>query len=356
MAAKLPVRRRRPPGGSSQEARPAGLPAVPADRSQVWQLYRDGVTPSCLKVFGTCRAQFAVQYAQGWTPIDPSLPLEFGNYFHWIMEQAYKGTDKPSVSQLAQWAKDYEQAWAAWSPKGAAGWADKAREEKRQLCLGMVEATLPAYFKRWGSQDFRCAWAFTEKEFSVPSGLRLSDDPAEPTITLRGKMDGAFRDGKGRLWLFDTKTKGDWIDGDLAEMLPVDLQMFFYAYALGRMTGERVHGVRYNVVRRSQLRQGKNETISDFCGRIAEDAGKRPDHYFVRLDMHLDAVDVQLWRDRQLAPMLRDLQLWYHGGPHWMNGEALKWGNRKCDAWPILTCGDYSRHYQRERPFPELSY
>jgi len=166
-------------------------------------------------------------------------------------------------------------------------------------------------------------------------------------------MDGRFQKGPKSLWLFENKFKGRIEAGNLMNQLPLDLQVHIYLYALAKETGRKPKGVLYNIIRRPQLKQKKNEPLSDFIARIGEDVKKRPEFYFIRFEVGIMSREMKDF-ESDLEAMIHDYVMWYRGKRGTYKNGAHCLQPYPCRYLPICSQNDMSGYWQRTKVFPEL--
>jgi hypothetical protein len=319
-----------------------------AKKGVLYDLERDGITQTILRTFMECRRKAELMLL-GLSPKKRSGALDFGSFTHDVLEflyteaqQAYPEPWIPELPLMTRVVKVREE----WLRSNEYSTQDDAGLQALERDAGILETLLPHYVRMW-TQDFNGAleWTNLESEFCVPA-------PGHPNVPLRGKFDGNYQ-RKRALWLFETKTKGR-IDGEgLSNALPLDLQVHFYLYALAKQTGRKPRGVLYNIIRRPQLRQGKNETLKAFLNRIDKDIEKRPDHYFTRFEVPISRDEMKVF-DEELTSMVDDFVQWQHGVlKTYKNGSAClrPWA---CQFLPVCGQGSTDGFYVRDRVFPEL--
>lgn len=331
--------------------------------STLWfDLYRHGLTQGFISTWLACREQARLKFLEGWTPQVVSTPLRFGSLFHDALAKLHVH-DMPSKEALDQ---------SRHNPVHA-----KTNPEEMEDLLGQALILLNGYFQTWTHEDEKF-WVVREETFHHRYGGHLAHLPStdwsdELTIPLRGRWDGLFEDKEGRLWLHETKTKGQIDEDGLQNTLHLNLQTMLYAYAAEKVHGQPVFAVLYDVVRRPQLKRKVNETLHDFHQRIKADVTDRPDHYFKRWTVELSESDTSVWEHYTLRPIVAEIEAWWRGfftiqkplpqlnPKHYMNPNSLftAWGH--CDLFPILTAGDTTGFVQREpdasgayEPYPEL--
>lgn len=341
-------------------------------KKPIWDLYKDGVTYSYLSKFVICPERFRLHAVEGWTQADLKDGLEFGNAFHHCFEQRCKGLSVPAVIKSL---KGYQQRRCKTVSD------PKERQELEQL-LGVVQVTYPLYNDHW--EDFyrlRNAGSrldptrrATHQEEKFDVAIAVPGCPKR--IHIRGKIDGIYRHPKTkRLWVLEHKTKGNIDEEGLQASLSQDLQTMLYVVAVEEMMKEKVEGVLYNVVRRSQLKLRQGDTLRAYLDRIDEDITKRPDWYFMRWETELEKGDVEYWKDRSLMPNMIRLVRWWESikanpfdpwknssgkvnPEHWQRPfgvyDAANQGQRG-DYFDLLTRNSTWGLYQRKEAFPELA-
>lgn len=318
-----------------------------------WKLYRDGLTASFLSTWLDCREQCRLSYCNGWSSKFSSMPLEFGTAFHHIFEHVFKDATKhpepPTLETIKGMVSEYEKTWDAWTKIGG---VDPKQAETRELCLGMVETVAFRHFQKWKG-DFKRHWLFTEREFCVPFEVAPGIE-----IPIRGKIDGVVWDADGKsVWILDTKTMGEVVQEDIAALLPLDMQVNLYIWALRSiLPGVPVKGAIYNTVRRPGLKLKAKEKLSSYLKRVDADIVKRTSHYFWRPDAPISKSETDAWERGTFRPIIEGVVNWVHGGPHWTNFNALKPKRWKSDLMGPILDGNFRGHYQREKVFPELEW
>jgi hypothetical protein len=221
-----------------------------------------------------------------------------------------------------------------------------------EFSLLMADAILPKYFKYWHDDFSVVTWQEIEHEFKIPISIRLIDGRNVPTF-IRGKMDGNFR-LHGGLYLFETKTQSHIDEETTALVLPHELQVNIYLWAMSRIHKERPSGVRYNLIRRPQLRIKKTESIREFAQRCALDVLERPDFYFMRMDMRIGQADMDRF-EGEFHDLLSDFLSWWYGlAGHYKESSNCR--NRYGTCWMLPLCGrkDFGTFYVRDTVFREL--
>jgi hypothetical protein len=248
-------------------------------------------TASSMKLFRNCKRKWFWKYILRLRPRYKAAPLIIGSLFHDAVEAWYS---RPR-SSMAKIAERLVRAAVEESERTAEFYS---REEWEKLNAGLATA--------WGMitgyadihESDRREWKYdprkdVEQEFRVDMG----------DFDFAGKMD--MRAGmrlynwrKHRSVLVENKTAKK-VDENYLDRLPVDTQIRGYCFGCVRGLGIKTNHVLYNVVRKSNLRRGKNEDPNDFNQRIREDYASRPGFYFHREPLmfgkgDLDAFEYEL--------------------------------------------------------------
>ncbi len=324
---------------------------------------RDGVTFSLLTSWKNCRER-ARLFLNGWTSKRGSLGLVFGSLLHGILQRMYERvqTDSGRLSKSAYVAlqvkeaiKEVEAIWHKENPR-----ADGETLQYLEFSMILLEALMPVYFRYW-AKDLQFQWDRVEHEFKNAMEVEHPSKPGRRLKTfIRGKMDGSFRKDKTmrRSWLFETKSKsnlGEKGEGELADILPHELQSNIYLLNLAREEKVLPKGLLYNIIRRPGLRQKKKESVLKFARRVAQDIEKRPEWYFIRIQMTVEQRDLNR-AELELNDMVGDFMLWWNGlAGHYRNSDACQNKYGTCPMLPICSRGDYSGFYKRKTVFRELA-
>lgn len=309
---------------------------------------RDGITQGLLINWMTCRYK-AKYFLEGWSSGKISSPLTYGTIIHGVLERVYglikdkKLKVVPDLKLIKKLTHQVEELWLEENPGASA----KNREEL-DFCLLVAEATLPEYFKYWWREDFKkLQWRQLEQEFKIPY---VTKDGRK--TFLRGKKDGVI--GTEALKLFETKTKSMISVNDLLDTLGFELQVNLYLLAIKRTYKQVPAGVKYNIIRRSGLQQKTSESKKDYALRVIEDIKKRPNHYFMRLDIKITKQEM-LSFEAELESMIVDFMDWVDGkSGTYHNTSACLGKHGRCSYLPICSKKDFGQYKKRKTVFREL--
>ena len=259
----------------------------------VYDFSKHGVTQSLLSKWRECPTK-ARMYLQGYYRPGTGIALTFGNMFHHLCEKFY--------TKVKNHEGDNEEHEV--KPAGPVNMSPELIEEMLRRDFddeyqrtpaedrGVFEEAIlfckivfPEYLDYWKgdfSGEKKKNWVALEKQFAMPTH----------GSNFIGKRDGEYKDQSGNLWLFETKTKSRWNELYLGMIIARDIQVNSYMLAQKHDYNEMPVGVLYNVVRRPQLRQKKDENREQFGNRIREDVQARKEFYFTRLEVPILADQV----------------------------------------------------------------
>lgn len=320
-------------------------------KENFYSIERDGITQGALASFLTCRFK-ARNYLMGWSPTGSSMSMTYGNVVHAVLEYAYEDVrlkkikTLPSKQQTCRYIDRVEKEWHREHKM-----PDKKSLEHLELALLIAESTLPTYFEYWHKDLKELPWLKLEAEFKIP--YTISDLPKGGYKTfLRGKMDGLY--ARKQEWLFETKTKGQISEGDLVDMLPFEHQVNFYLYVRRILSQKLPAGVLYNIVRKTGLQQKAKESIKSYAIRCAQDIIKRPDFYFIRMEIKISEQEMNAY-GMQLEGMIRDFYLWWTGqSGHYRNTGSCQTKYGRCDYLTACASGSMRGYEKRTQVFREL--
>jgi len=321
-----------------------------------WDLWKDGITQSFIHSFLTCREQTRLKYKELWTNKKSSLAIEFGSCYHWMLSKIYKNPDV--LKNIDLLIKEYRKLWSVQNPVQGA-----KQCEQLELIFGIIKSMIPEYFERWngdlsGKYKHGNSTVRPEKWIAFEHRFKISYQYSDGKSTyLTGALDGCFYDKKKNLWLFETKTKGMIDEEGIQDILPVDIQVMLYLYAMQTEYKKRPEGVLYNVIRRPGQRQLKDESLKSFLERIQKEVSnhKKYDHYFKRWELSITDKEMQDWKIEFLDPVMQEIRMWSEGKlPHYMNPDSLitKYGHS--DMYGMILKNDIGDCYRRKFVFNEL--
>jgi ATP-dependent helicase/DNAse subunit B len=326
----------------------------------IWNLWDHGVTQSSLTRFITCPEKHRLAMVEGLTSRGSAgFAVEFGNVFHEALDILYTAlrdggiSSKPSDIriQTVLSAMQLEKKEALRKELALTAQTEERLYEEYSLAAVVLREYCSFWEEDWDNS--KTQWVGLEQEFEILYPIPIeNEDGSLKTIYLRGKIDGILRIGD-KLWLLDTKTKGNIEDESIKDKLTFDMQVMFYMYCAWKYYRERPIGLIYNLVKRPQLRKGAKESSRDFVGRVRQDVQARPEHYFMRYEAYISAEDLKEWQN-DLRDILVKLVEHYEGKFNWKNSAACTQYFKPCEFLPICSRGERGNFKRKDRPFTEL--
>lgn len=309
---------------------------------------KHGITQSILKTWLSCRMKAKLSL-EGWSHSRPSYALTYGTIVHGVLERIYdlirlkKLTKIPSDILIIKMVKEVEIQWKKENP----GNDFKMMEMLDDCCL-MAEATLPSYFKFWWKTDFhKIQWRNLEQEFKIPYTTKKGDK-----TFIRGKKDGVY--GVKYVKLFETKTKSQINIDDLIDTLWYEFQVNEYLWAVKKTYKVIPTGVTYNLIRKTSLKRYKAESKVQFLTRVKKDVEKRPDFYFMRLNIAVSEKDMKVFAE-EFDSIIQEFIDWNKGIlKTYKNTNQCNDKYGRCEFCGVCSRGDYSNLVKRKAVFKEL--
>lgn len=315
-----------------REEMPLSL-GVPADFS----LDKQGITQSLMSAFLQCRQKFVYALNRVSHPKKVST-TNFGSIVHYVLSVLYSAKSRPVASNILAALRVYKQENEAELLR------IDAQKVERDFAVAEVILTkyLTYYATDWTDMIDRQA----EEEIE----FKPFDDKE---IVGRCKIDGRYRDKQNKKWLMETKTKGRISEETLVKRLSFDPQNLFYLLADERETNESAIGVLYNIIRNPQIKPKVNESLKDFCDRLAEDVRVRPEFYFMRFEIPYTTIDKKRFVDHLRSIILEIDSLVKGERPLYRNCYGCD-SPYECEYLDACASNSFSGYYIREKIFSEL--
>lgn len=288
----------------------------------------DGITQSILSLFLQCR-QKCKNYLLGIRPLDERRDaLEFGSAFHHLLELHHAGTLEDASMALNEWANSQKTP---------------INPESLEQMLAGVLALWPQYKHVYKTRDKVLTWpaGSMEKQFDIVwCGHRL-----------RGKIDG-LPIVKGKVWQFETKTKGAIDEDVITTTLEFDFQNLFY-YVACEEEGIKPCGVIYNIIRRPAYKY--NGDPRAYQDKIEAAASEDPGHWFKRFEATYTKQQIERYK-AELADKLNDFAAWVREEIPTYRNETACVGRGKCQYLGLCATGQMvGQYHSKGKLFEELS-
>lgn len=314
----------------------------------------EGWTQSELGTLAECGFKWKLQYDMGLRRKGSfSWALVFGDAFHRTLEDAYANAGVLRGG-IAEMRFDDDVMLTA------------DNQEEKEYYEMLLEVMVEVYLEHY-ALDF--------KTFRLePNGIErvavaeivYRDIP----IKLTGKIDlhGTFGFSSIKM-IGDHKTCGQL---SMVNVLGWDFrfQFMFYVWMLQQIVGKHeCGGFMVNAVKKTQLRQKKDESLRSFMSRVRSDMRTRPEEYFYRKHLPLTRGSMENFEENVLKPKLEKIAMLQNPNTPQeyvaatildRNTDAcFKYGtNMPCQFLPICQNGlerELSNYEQRKHKHSELA-
>ena len=334
---KKAVKKVKPPKPAVKGAHGRRVKAELSFGERGYDFYRDGVTQSLLSVFMSCRkkAKFVLD---GWEKPRNKAALIFGSFFHWLIEEHVMNIAHEGVGL----STSFQKLETEWRQKiQSEGEIDP---DAMELYIAMAYSLFEPYCDYWKKKDEAYEWVGVEAQFDVQLATGYK---------MRGMRDGIFRKN-GKLWVLETKTASRIDEETLGQTLNYDLQTLYYVLATELEFKEPVAGVIYNVIRKPQLRQKKDESFPEYARRMQEDVQARPEFYFKRFELAYTKKR-KLMEAEELKQKFMEMELWLKGELPTVKNQTSCVGKWACDFVSACATNKMAGYTQTRELFGELS-
>lgn len=255
-----------------------------------WDLYpnpncKNGLSQSLINKFVVCRERFRLRVVEGLVPKDSTKEaMEFGTIFHKALELNAQGK---TTSQIFK------------------HFHTQVKAKKYDMLLCRIAALMvPYYLKYWKEELKDAKYVETEEVFEIKYTVMGK------VIILRGRRDQCYIQ-KGLLWLQENKTKAQIKEDQIQQTLAYMIQPMLYLLSIRHDNpGIPLGGILYNVIRKPQIKQGK-QSEQKYLDRIAADIEARPEHYFKMFKVDIDDEHLKMWEQRYFYPLLCQIVIWW---------------------------------------------
>lgn len=243
----------------------------------------EGYTQSEISTWKSCRYKWFLSYVQRVTPKVTPGYFEDGGAFHDALEDRGNGIEHSYIGVKIR--NNYKKFIA--ELKVPLTEDIIANYDKRMAMVQGMFAGYEATYPRDEWEVIEC-----EGEFRVPF---------EGTF-VRGKRDKKVRISN-KIWLVEHKTSSV-INSSYVNKLPMDQQTLTYTWSDWKETNDLVEGIVYDVIKKPQIRQKKDESRPEFLERLQAEYTTKPDKYFFRENLRYTKKQLQQF-EKNLIKILR---------------------------------------------------
>lgn len=238
---------------------------------------RETLSHTRLATFLQCPQKYGYSYLQNLELVSRPEPLTLGKAYQYAIEH---NDPAAGAHLLRQEARVLSQA----------------DEDRLRVHETIVASAATLYLQLFQTP---APYIQAKREFGYRVRLRNPDTGyMSRSYDLLGYAD-EWVDYGNHAALIENKLVGQITETQVRK-LPLDRQIALAAYGCWRATGLEVREVFYRWVRKPSIRQRQNESVEQYCERLAEDYATRPDFYaheehFVRTADDLLRIEHELW-------------------------------------------------------------
>lgn len=249
---------------------------------------REGFTQSELSLLSECPMKWHLRYnLLLQRPDSFSFALMVGTIIHDALEQIYKtGFERWNILPIE-------------FPKGtipALGDITKA-----EYWNAIIPQMMKAYVNYWKATDV--------KELKILELEEIISIEYKGFI-IRGKVDMTLLKGKNKKPIVvDHKSSGK-LNRETIVGFDFRFQFLFYLWLKWKKNPRILYyGYTANLIKKPELRQGKNESLEAFSVRVYSDMVENPEKYFYREMYHIDIATLQNFEKNIVDPKINKIRL-----------------------------------------------
>jgi hypothetical protein len=279
---------------------------------------RQHLSHTKISMFLACHQKFGHHYDSRLERIDKRESLGMGSAYQKAIEH-----------QRSDWAPLFLDGWTVddagnlLPPAEEPYFHTQEAQDRHEINKAIVRAAAALYLRKWPAP------VGEQREFEFLVRLRNPwTGHYSRTFDLKGYADGLDFGGwtdlsnsppselaKLPLELIENKLSTK-VDAIMVQKLPLDRQLQLLRYGVWRATGRPVGTVHFRWMKKPSIRQRQNETVEQFCQRVAEDYEARPDFYAIEppssyiTSADLLRIECELWLWAEQLRQLRRARLY----------------------------------------------
>lgn len=222
------------------------------------------ISYSAIRTFCNCRKAFKFRYLDRIESIKRADYFSFGSVIHSCLEAYYNGKRYKEIIDV--------------------NYPDTIIDKKQEYSEALASAMMKGYVKKYDDDLMNFKVIGTEIDFELPIINPLTKRRSRK-YNLHGKIDMVIKKDGG-LWIVEHKTASQVYAGYI-DRLWHDLQIAIYLVKYEELTGLKIDGIIYNVIKKAQIKLKKTETIDEFKERLSEKYMTDPDMFF-RTEIFID--------------------------------------------------------------------
>lgn len=294
---------------------------------------KESVSISQIREFLTCEQRYKYKYIDYLVPRIYMRALEFGSIGHKFLEEHYKAVQENRTLNIIETLDKIKED---------RGYTDfdaftlQKFETDLYMALGMFEAYTEYYAKDKDKWDILLA----ESMLSLPEKISTRTFLGKPDLIVREKETGL-------VWVIDHKFLSQVSEG-LIKKLPMDHQVHAYIQmtrhwldTLGHSDWQ-IRGVIYNVIKKSQRRLKKDQTLAQYQKELHDCYVEEPDQFFTR--QHVIVTDHHTRHfNTFMQQVVKDMETRENDGQYKRNIYACD-NYGECPYLDLCLSGEMSKH------------
>lgn len=313
-------------------------PPITAKRlKDFYDLKNWGLSQSAMKTFMTCRRKWMLSIA-GLEKKGMQINTHFGSIVHEMLDLVYQNLKDLPQEKVGPFVRKELERYLE-ENKDEIFITTQQNDTEKEMAIAITTA----YFSFYAQDRKQFIESRPEYEFSITYN----------GVKLRGKIDGVFIKRNTKKYQMEHKTKSRWDEELGLLMLNFDFQNLMYTNAEETESRELVDGILYNIIRKPQLRQKKNESAKEFIERIVKDIALRPEWYFNRYEITYSPRDKAKFKE-QLDGVLEEMELFIDGKLPDLQNTAQCQAPYRCEFLSICSSGCTAGYRIKDSIHPEL--
>lgn len=215
--------------------------------------------------------------------------------------------------------------------------------QKLEIEKAKIKGMLEGYKRRYANDPKKYQRIICEQEQKIPLDvdpelLALSEFSH---VTYFGYLDCLLQDHNGDWWIKESKTTADSSE-DFITQATMNFQIIGYMFLARALVGKWPKGVIFDVVKKTQIRQKQNESLTAFMRRCIEYYLDDSKDMYRREPIHVSKRELAMWK-RETRYEAEDILRSHVRSYFPMNNEQCKGKYGLCEKFRICSTGKISR-------------
>ena len=265
------------------------------------------VSSSQCSLARSCWQKYKFHYMDGLRPKKRSSSLSLGLVLHKCFDMHYQGSDTKKIMQYISTTFDDEMSKAS-------------LPDQEDILLNKYTAI--GMWLYYPNKNLNFQEIESEKEFETRLGNLRG-------VRFVGRVDGDVKQNN-TWWVRDVKVTGLGLR-QFEGRASISYQASAYIYGLAKVTGKKIQGVFFDVIKRPLLKKRVDETGEDFGRRIMDDYGdaKKQKMYYTRHYTYRSPRNIQNFLDDTIK-VTREIRTRRRTNDWYRNTDACWSYNTEC--------------------------